>query len=405
MMPRFSSSGRFLFDAFSVSLVLVIFDNGTAQPLAFLWLGSSFLMAGAAFLAFWKFPYHSGSAAAIALASMVPALFLGMPLWLAAILAALAVYLLHARFAEWDADAGQDGNTLLLWVLVYLAVLFIDLLSADRGAAGEANAIILAAFSFYVLFHLAHRFLHGRTAGAKLWQPAVAGAAVLSAAAAAALAVYWIGPTARNFAGTAAGWLLQGVLWPFAPLMEKAANYFSGLSSTQEAQETFAKLQTSEAPEELQQAAADYSPSEFPVELFFGAGAVLIILLLFFYLRRTKPALQTELPASPAEEVRFSSIGNEEAVQASEKVRYSEMPLEIIRQSYRLFEQEAQSAGLGRHPHETVKEWMNRMEWPASDSFFRTYEKVRYGLGTVAEKDALPFLEEIKKIKAEYFHL
>lgn len=402
MISRFASAGKFLFDAFTVSLVLVILGSGSSFPSAFLWLGSSFGMAAAALLAFWKYPYRAGIAVAIAFAGALAAFLSGMPLWIAAALAAVAVYRLHARFAEWDTGSEDDGNTMLFWVLLYSAVLVIDLLSAKDGATEEANALILAAFSFYVLFHLVYRFLIGRTAGTKLWQAGAVGAVVLSISAAAALGVYQAGPAARNFAGAAAGWLLKGILWPFAPLMEKAADYFTGLSRSQEAQETFSKLGPSDAAEELQQTAANYSPSNFPAEQFFAVGAVLIILLLVFYMRRTKPAIQQELPAALSEEIRLPSTRSEEQVEAEAKVCYSEMPLELVRQSYRKFEQEAQSAGFGREPHETVKEWMTRMGWPATASFFHTYEWIRYGSGTVSEGEASPFLEELRKIKEDF---
>lgn len=403
MTPRLASSGKFIFDAFSISFLLVFIGDGTSSPLAFLWLGACFGISAAAFLAFWKLPYRSGISAAIALCGFLAAFLLGMPLWLAAALCALAIFMLHARFSEYDSSTGQDGNTLLVWVLLFASALVFDILTPPRGASREIYAIILAAFSFYVLFHLLYRFLLSRSGGTKLWQAAASGVTVLSISAAVAFAVYLLGPGARNFAGAAAGWLLHGILWPFAPLMDKVADYFSGLSQSQEAKETFSELQPPEVPEEMQQTAAASSYAGLPFELFFAAGMVVAAVLLILYIRRTKPEKQTAATASPVEEMRGISSKTQEHTDAGAKVQYSEMQLELVRQSYRKFEQEAEAAGLGRKPHETVREWISRMGWPTTEAFFQTYEGVRYGAGTVSKQEALPFLEEIKIIKEKYF--
>jgi hypothetical protein len=43
------------------------------------------------------------------------------------------------------------------------------------------------------------------------------------------------------------------------------------------------------------------------------------------------------------------------------------------------------------------------MGWPATASFYHTYEGIRYGSGSVSEDEARPFLEELRKIKEEFF--
>lgn len=404
MIFRFASSAKFLFDSFTIAMVLAFLDNGASLPPAFLWLAASFLISGAAFLVFNKIPYHAGVSAVIAFCGLGTALLFGLPLWLAVVLGLISAFLLHTRFSASDYSTEQDGNTLLLWFLVFSAVLFIDLLSMRYDASMKIYPIMFAAISFYVLFHLLNRFFLSRTGGTKPWQVAVSGGAVLSLSALIAFLVYELGPGARTLTGAAAGWLLQLFLWPFSPLMEKAADFFSGLSQSQEATDTFNKLAPPGASEEIRQSVTTSSYSGFPTELFLIAGAVLLLIVLIVYMRRTKSEKPSAVPETRMEEVRSMPSERQGDVETGQAVQYSEMDLEVIRRSYRQFEQQAKNAGVGRRPHETVREWISRMGWSASEAFFQTYDLVRYGAGNVPEQDALPFLAEIKQIKEKYFH-
>lgn len=402
MIFRFASFGKFMFDAFVIAMVLALLDHVDFVAPAFLWLAASFLMSVIAFFVFSKIPYHSRISALIALSGLGLVFLFGLPFWLAVVLGILSVFRLHAHFSVSESSAEQDGNTLLLWFLVFAAVLFIDLLSMRYDASMKIYPIMFAAVSFYVLYHLLYRFLLSRTDGTKLWQVAISGGGVLALSALIAFLVYQLGPGARLLMGAAAGWLLQLVLWPFSPLMEKAAGFFSGLSQSQEAKDTFSKLRPPEVSEEMQPSAAA-SYGGLSMEWVFIAGAVLLFIVLILYMRRTKSEKPSLKPAIQMEEIRSVSSERNENAETKETVRYSEVELEVIRRSYRQFEQQAETAGVGRKPHETVREWVARMGWNPTEDFFRTYDLVRYGAGSVSEQEALPFLSELKQLKEKYF--
>lgn len=403
MIFRFASSGKFMFDAFVIAMVLAFLDNGDFVPPAFLWLVASFMISVIAFLVFSQFPYHSGVSATIAISGAGLMFLFGLPLWLAAFLGILSVFRLHACFSVSENSTEEDGNTLLLWFLVFAAVLFIDLLSMGYDASTKIYPIMFAAVSFYVLYHLLYRFFLSRMGGTKPWQVAIGGGSVIALSALIAFLVYQLGPGARNLTGAAAGWLLQLVLWPFSPLMEKAADFFSGLSQSQEAKDTFSKLGPPEVSEEMQQSAATPSYGGFPMEWVFIAGGVLLLIVLIIYMRRTKSEKPSLKPTHRMEEVRSVPSERKEDAETKEAVRYSEVELEVIRRSYRQFEQQAETAGVGRKPHETVREWVSRMGWSTTDAFFHTYDRVRYGAGAVSEQEAMPFLTELKHLKEKYF--
>ncbi|QDY44613.1 DUF4129 domain-containing protein [Planococcus glaciei] len=125
--------------------------------------------------------------------------------------------------------------------------------------------------------------------------------------------------------------------------------------------------------------------------------------MLVIWLVKNKPEKEEPANKGAAVSHRYpTTAANEPSLQPA-PVQYAELDVEAVRKAYRALEQEADAAGLGRKEYETVREWMDRMSWTVSESFFKTYDLVRYGSETLTASEGEPFLKEIKKIKEKIF--
>ena len=402
MTSRFWSAGNYLLDAFAISLVLVFINNETAMPLVWIWLLLSLGTAVFSFIAFLKFPYHLAGAGFIAAIVMVAAIGSGVPVWLAAAMGMLALYRLHARFSVFDGGDLQDGRFLLVFVLLFSIALVVSLFNPQAESTGEIYTIAVCAITFYVVFRLFYRYMQTRREGVSFSMMAVAAFGVIGLSAISAFLVFSLAEDARKIAGLALSGILQIVLWPFAGLMEKITEYFSGLSTEQEMKETLEKMEPEKKSEEAQ-AAFQPAAADFPVEFMLAGILVVLFVLLVLWLMKAKPEKKREKEKEAAEIERYAATSANGQDLQPDTIRYSEMDVQAVREAYRSFEKDAQTAGQGRKEFETVREWMNRMKWTVPDSFFNMYDLVRYGSGTVTESEAVPFLTEIKKIKEKYF--
>ena len=406
MTSRLLSAGNFMLDAFAISFLFVFLNNETDLPLAFVWLAASFLIGIASFFIFWKMPYHIGWAAIIAGFFMSLTLLQGAALWLVASMALLAIYRLHARFTVFDDGLNHDGPFLLVFVLLFSASLVFSLFNPDGDSLGTLYAIAIAALIFYTLFRLLYRFLQARPEGAHFVHAAALAGGVLGAAAITGMLVRQFADEARSLIGTILGGIVQLVMWPFAGLLEKMTNYLSGLSTEQEMLETLDKMEPEETVEEVQ-TVVQPAAADFPTEIMLGVLLVLALALLVFWIRKVKPEKESRKETSPIELER-SAISSKVPEERNSTVSYSLIDLDVIREAFRDFEKTAAATGLGRKEFETVREWTARLQWPVSESFYKTYDLVRYGNGRVSEAEAKPFLDEInsleKKISMKRFN-
>lgn len=402
MTSRLLSAGNFMLDAFAISLLFVFLNNETDVSLAFVWLAASFLIGMASFFIFWKMPYHIGWAAVIAVFFMSLTLLQGAALWLVALMALLAIYRLHARFTVFDDGLNHDGPFLLIFVLLFSASLVFSLFNPDGNSLGILYTIAIAALIFYTLFRLLYRFLQARPEGARFVHAAALAGGVLGAAAITGMLVRQFADEARSLIGTILGGIVQLVMWPFAGLLEGMTNYLSGLSTEEEMLETLDKMEPEETAEEIQ-TVVQPAAADFPTEIMLGVLLVLALVLLVFWIRKVKPEKESRKETTPIELER-STISSKVPEERNSTVSYSLIDLDVIREAFRDFEKTAAATGLGRKEFETVREWTARLQWPVSESFYKTYDLVRYGNGQVSEAEAKPFLDEINSLEKKYFH-
>lgn len=150
-------------------------------------------------------------------------------------------------------------------------------------------------------------------------------------------------------------------------------------------------------------------PESEPLEFNYLIGTAVVVALLliggFILIRRIRADKTLEKKEAPIAEIsRFSSVEEtaEDEVSRSNGT-YSMVDIHEIRQAYRNFESHATASDHGRMPHETVREWAERIGLPFSSSFFSTYDKVRYSDGQIAASEAAPFLHELEIAKEKNF--
>ncbi|EMF46498.1 hypothetical protein B481_2264 [Planococcus halocryophilus Or1] len=73
------------------------------------------------------------------------------------------------------------------------------------------------------------------------------------------------------------------------------------------------------------------------------------------------------------------------------------MDLHQIREIFRELEKTAKEQNIGRENYETIREWIARMKWDVSDSFYNTYDRVRYGDKQLPELQVVEFIMDIQK--------
>ncbi|MGI2327378.1 hypothetical protein [Planococcus sp. YIM B11945] len=399
MTSRFVSAGNYLLDVLVLSLLLVFIDVETVLPFAFMWIVLSFIAGVASFAVFIKRPYEPKWSVIIAVIVMGSGLAFGVEVWQVGIFAAFTIYRLHMRFSVSDSDQESDKIYLLKFMMVFITVLFISLLNPSGGKTSVIYAIAIFTVSFYVAIRLLQRYISAAEQGAKLKLVFTSLAGILGGAAASSALVYWVADDARHLVGSALGGILNIVLWPFAQLMDKVLVFLTGLSTEQEKQETMDKLQVGEAPE--QTGGYQSTTPDFPIEWFVWSGLIVAAVLLVMWFRKSKLEKEEQKKQSLVDIQHFSAATAEKPSKKT-AIRYEDVDLHLIRETFRDFEKLAAELNQGRKEHETVREWIRRMKWSASDSFYKTYDLVRYGNSQVSHSQAAPFLNEIQELKEKY---
>lgn len=399
MNYRFLSAVNYMLDAFAISLALVFLDRETAIPLAIVWVILSAFTAIMSFLVFRNKEYQPKIAAAIVLAIMALCIIAGASLFIFAAFSMMAMYRIHARFSVAD-DSGRDGSFLLVFVLLFSVMMFFSLINPTADGDNLLYPLAIAAIMFYIISRLLYNYTNSRNAGARFSHVLLSIGGILGLAAAGGWLVYSVGEYARQLAGAIVGGIVTVILWPFAGLMENVTEYLSGLSTEEEMQKNLDRMDSEEATEEANEVVAAAS-AEFDYNVMIIIVLMIFLVLLVLWLRKMKPEKESRKEEKAVEIQRFETAAMEEQ-QRSSAVNYSEMDLDIIREAFRDLETTAAGKGKGRHSYETVREWIQRMDWPVAEPFFYTYDFVRYGDGKISEQEALPFLEEINKINERY---
>ncbi len=399
MIARFSSASAYVQDAFLISFLFLFIDIEARFPLVLIWLGLVFATALAAAIISWRKPYNPPLVLGAAVLIMGLSLLAGVSIGTFIALSILSAYRLHARFSELEDKNSEES----LFLILFLVVLTIAIVLSIFNPLGNSQTLLLplaaAAIIFYTVSRLFYRYLAARRDGANLREAIMASAAILTVSGAAAFMVYLLADEVRRLAGTLFAGVLSVVLWPFAGALNWLVDFINGLSNEEDMLDNLNSMEEqADQPEEL-----PYSPGmEIDYTLIGGIGIVIMLIIGIILIRKIKPQFAGPKEESIVEINRFSEV-SEEPKEPEIARGYDLVNIHEIRQAFREFEKEATAAEKGRFEHETVREWAQREELPFTGSFFKTYEKVRYSDGQIAENEAFPFLEELEKINRNFF--
>ncbi|HSJ37271.1 MAG TPA: hypothetical protein VK945_03535 [Planococcus sp. (in: firmicutes)] len=398
MTARFSSASAYLLDAFLFAFILLFIEGGTAIPLVLLWLALTLVSALVAMLISWRKPYSPMPVLLAATLIMALSLAAGATIGTFLVLTVISLYRLHARFSEIEDSSGGESYFLIQFLLVFTIALVLSIFNPLGTSSILLLPLAAAAIIFYTASRLFYRFLNARQDGAKFWQALSAAAGITLLSAGAAFFVYLLADEARQLAGSLVGALLAIVLWPFAGVLDWLVNLINGMSSEEDILNNQSNMEEAlEQPEMLPSSGG----TEFDYTIIAGIAVLLLVIGGILLIRKIKPDLGQPKEETVAEISRFSAVFDDPP-EAKPDHSYSMVDIHEIRRAFREFEREAIAADKGRLAHETIREWARRRELPISDNFFRTYDKVRYGKGHIAEKEAFPFLEELQKIKRSF---
>ncbi len=402
MNSRLISSIYFMLDAFIVSLVLVFVSQEIALPVAWSWLLGAFFASTIAFVLFSKFAYQLLWVIGISSIIAVGMWVMDVPLWLVLILGILIVYMLHGRYSSFY-DEFNTGHHFLMKFLVVFSVCWVFLLlNTDEQSSRLLFTIVPVAVLFYVTSHLLYHYLHSKLDGARFGQAIGVLGILLSIPTIVALVTFFIADEVRNGVGWVVGGTIRIVFWPLALVLEQVSEFLSGLSPEEEMQETIDKLGPEEEAVQSETGVSEITATDFPVDILLGIVLLVCIIVLVLWLRKVKPDVQVPVKESISSIKRHDHYSTESVVPLAAKSTESTMDLHQIREVFRELERAANKVDLGRKDHETVREWVARMQWDITDSFYKTYDRVRYGDKQLPQSQATEFIAEIEKIKRIY---
>ncbi|MFD1031151.1 hypothetical protein [Metaplanococcus flavidus] len=397
MTARFSSASAYLLDAFLVAFVLLFLEGGGAIPLALIWLALTFVTALAAVLISWRKPYKPLPAIFTAIIIMAIALAAGVTVGIFIVLTIISLYRLHARFSEIEDGSEGEGSFLVVFILTMTFALIITLVNPATDPQNLIWALSAAAIVFYTVTRLMFRYLDARKDGAKLWHGLAAGGGIVFVSGMATALVYLFAPEVRHLAGRVVNSIIAVVLWPFAGLYDEFGKFIA-----REGQNMSNSGGDPEPPPSDTQLFQDAETLEFDYTI--GTAIVVLLLLIggILLIRKIRKDTEEKAEESAVETSRFTAQP-EAPVEPAAAPNYDMVDIHEIRRAFRKFEGEVAAVQRGRLAHETIREWAKREEVPVSETFFRIYDKVRYGRGGIAANEAFPFLEELEKIKMNLF--
>lgn len=398
MTSRFISFRYFMLDAFIISLVLVFID----QPIAWRWIAIALLVSSSAYLLFSTYAYRLIVGIGISLMATLVMWFVGIPLWLALLLGILIIYMLHGRFAVFYNGFSDDHHFLIKFIVVFSVCWVILLLNPEAQSTQSLFTIVPVAILFYTVSHVMYLYGFSKSEGARFSQLASALIALFSMASVAAIVTFYIADEVRRGLGWVVGGVIRLLFWPLALLMEQVTEFLSGLSTEEEMQETISKLDPDKKMVQNDQPIYEAVATDYPVEMLLGLVILSCIIVLILWLRKTKSELQEPVQENSNSTKRYNHQSTKPVVSVATKPLENRMDLHQIREVFRELEKTAKEQNLGREKYETIREWIARMKWDVSDSFYHTYDRVRYGDKQLPELQVAEFIMDIQKIKNDY---
>ncbi len=402
MTGRLLSAIHFMFDAFIVSLVLVFVSTDAALPVVWSWLLASVAISCTAYFLFSKITYRIVWVVWVCIMAAGGMWGAGVPLWLAVILGMLAIYLMHARYSTRYDEFTHDHHFLMKFVLVFSICWVLLLLNPDQQTSRLLFTLVPAAALFYVAAQLLSRYLQAAADGARFSQAAGIFSIVAGASAAAAMSTLFFADEVRKGVGSLLGGAIQLLFWPLALLLEQVSEFLSGLSTEEEVQETIDKIGPDEESVREDAAVGDTISADFPVEILLGLVVLACAIVLVVWVRKIKPDSQMPDQEAKATSKRYNHTSGEQPVESKDLPHSRDLDLHQVREVFRKLEHTAKDHGKERQKYETVREWVARMQWDVPESFYKTYDQVRYGDKQLPDNQATQFINEIEKIKGKY---
>lgn len=134
--------------------------------------------------------------------------------------------------------------------------------------------------------------------------------------------------------------------------------------------------------------------------IFIIVGIIIVGLIVLFAIKASKKVFKP-LPQMPATNlVSYTTLTDEESddknIFNSLRNRFKR-PEHPIRRYVFEFEKKTMTHDYGRKPHETIEEWLKRID---IDTNLEIYQKVRYGKEEVTEQEAATLKAELRKIES-----
>ncbi|MDQ0429115.1 hypothetical protein QOZ98_001942 [Planomicrobium stackebrandtii] len=400
MTARLISAIYFMLDAFIISLILVFVAQETALPAVWTWILAALGMSCISCFLFSKTPYRLIWAVGMSIAAAMWTA--GVSLWLALILGMLATYLLHARYSVLSGEFNHGHHFLMKFLVVFSVCWIVLLLNPEEQTSRLLFTIAPAAILFYLVSSLLHSYFYSKADGARLSLAVGAFGIVATLSAAAATITFFIADEVRSLAGWVVGGAIRILFWPLALLLEQVTSFLSGLSTEEEMQETLDKLGPDGEAAQGDTAASEALPSDFPVEIFLGLVVLACAIALVLWLRKIKPDSKEQVQESQVIIKRHDHPSALQFLRNPASPYSQNLDLHQIREVFRGLELLATEQQMGRKNYETVREWIVRMQWDVTDSFFKTYDQVRYGDKQLPDSQANQFISEIAEIKDRY---
>lgn len=189
--------------------------------------------------------------------------------------------------------------------------------------------------------------------------------------------------------------LLGSLIYFFLFLLSKPIFFLYSLLPVSESSKQKAEKVTSSWAETPLFSKNAQSPSPNQDWILWMIGIVLLLAILFFLRKSIIDSVQQHIPAHTIQ--RVNSLMP--AVQRK-KIRVWNSPSEEARKIYIQFEKRMTKLGLGRRAHESVSEWLYRIEVPISSSnnIIASYNKVRYDSQALHHEELSRFKEATQSL-------
>lgn len=336
----------------------------------------------------------------------MPFYLIGMALSITVVIFMYTCWRMHANFGL---QRNSRWNFLAINTIVFTVFYFITRSYLLKAHATEVNKVNVLLFLLTTILFIVLRYISVLILGRRLpefeWlETSKVFAAIMGVGIATYLLIYYLLEPVRNAALTILGFLFGGLFMfvsaAITPFIDYIIDWLDYLR--------WKKYQEMEKPtiwndeDDMNEKLTILSSSaDVNIWGFVVGIAVIITAIVLFMVFRKKSHMYEELEG-PAYKVRLFSRDDKKKANIEQVYDYS-IASNAVRTAYQGFEKEAHKAKYPRFAEETVKEWFSRMGWNKNDDLFVTYDKARYGSMTLTEEEGRKFVDDLKKIKDEYF--